>query len=302
MSGNRETEVVVVASVNADYVVKVDRRPAPGETVGGASFELHGGGKGANQALAASRCGAAVEMVACVGDDELGSQRIAELARCGVRMTHVRRVGVHTGVAFITLTPDGENSIVVAPGANALLTPGDLDAARHTIARAGILVVQLEIPLAAVRRALQLAPKSCIVVLNCAPYRELPAQILERVDVLVANESECAGLAGFDVVTVSDARKAATALLGRGVRSAVVTLGEDGAVVVAKDIDEHIPAPATQVVDTTGAGDAFVGALVAELSRGRTLLRSVEVATVIGSATTEFRGASVHIPPGLLVL
>jgi ribokinase len=292
--------VVVVGSINVDYVMRVSRRPVPGETVTDAVLELHGGGKGANQAVAISRCGAVVQMVARVGHDALAEGRIADLTAEGVGTAHVSPTeSVQTGAAFISVTPDGENSIIAAPGANAMLTSADIDAAAPLISSAGVLVAQLEVPVSAVARAAEVAAPGVLVVLNYAPYRPAPAELLHRVDVLIANESESAGLTGHSVDGVEGAVRAGKSILARGPSAVVVTLGALGAVVVTPDEEEHIGAAHVRPVDTTGAGDAFVGALAAHLAAGDSLVKAVISGTVAGSATTERSGASPVIPPSV---
>jgi ribokinase len=289
--------VVVVGSINVDYVMRVPRRPAPGETVSGAVLEIHSGGKGANQAVAVARCGAAVEMVGRVGHDAAGQGRIADLAGEGVSTAHVWPTeSLATGAAFISVTPDGENSIISAPGANGALSIEDVDRAAPVISRAGVLVAQLEVPLVAVARAAEVAGHGPLIVLNCAPYRPVPAGLLERVDVLVANETEAAGLTGQPVEGIEGARRAGRSILALGPRAVVVTLGPLGAVVVAADKQDHIAAPEANAVDTTGAGDAFVGAVAAHLAAGDQLSSAVRYGTVAGTATTEQRGASPVVP------
>jgi ribokinase len=291
--------VVVVGSVNVDYVLRLGHRPAPGETVSDGSLEIHPGGKGANQALAAARCGAEVEMVACVGADATGRSRTEDLAAAGVGTAHVRQApDALTGVAFVMLTPDGENAIATAAGANTMLAIEDIEGAAGLIGQARVLVAQLEVPVAAVARAVELAGPETVVLVNCAPYQPMPAGMLARVDVLVANENEAAAMTGTCCEGVEGARQAGRLLLSFGPGSAVVTLGPLGAVVVAPGTDEHVPAPKVHVVDTTGAGDAFVGALAAHLAAGRPLLAAVRVGTAVGSATTEQPGASPVVPEG----
>ena len=289
--------VVVVGSVNVDYVMKLGHRPAPGETVSDGVLEMHPGGKGANQAVAAARCGAAVEMVACVGADAAGQTRIADLAGERVGTGHVRRAtDALTGVAFVMLTPDGENAIATAAGANTALAIEDIEGAAALIGEARVLVAQLEVPLAAVARAVQLAGPETLVLLNCAPYVAMPPNMLDSVDVLVANENEAAAMTGARFEGVEGARRAGKLLLSLGPRAAVITLGPLGAVVVGPEIEQHVPAPKVCVVDTTGAGDAFVGALAAHLGAGSPLLEAVTIGTAVGSATTEQRGASPVVP------
>ncbi len=296
----RSRSIVVVGSINVDYVMRVPRRPIPGETVTDAVLEIHGGGKGANQAVAMARCQAGVQMIARVGHGATAEGRIADLAAEGVGTAHVSPTeGVQTGAAFISVTPDGENSIIAAPGANALLTAGDIDAAAPVISGAGVLVTQLEVPVVAVARAAQVAASGALVVLNYAPYRPAPADLLLRVDLLIANESESAGLTGQPVDGIEGAVRAGKSILARGPRAVVVTLGALGAVVVTANEEEHVGAPHVEPVDTTGAGDAFVGALAAHLAAGDPLVRAVRSGTIAGSATTEQRGASPVIPPSV---
>jgi len=293
-------EVVVVGSINADYVISLQHRPAPGETVGDATLELHPGGKGANQAVAAARSGASVCMVARVGADLIGRTRTEELAAEGINTAHIRvSADAHTGMAFITLTPDGENAIAVAPGANACLAAADIDAAAAIIAGTKVLAIQLEVPMDSVLRAAELAGDATLI-LNCAPYRPVPARLLTRTDVLVVNESESGALTGFAPSSPEDARRAAVVMQEMGPRAVVVTLGKYGAVVLASRVDQYIPAPRVRAIDTTGAGDAFVGAVAARLARGCSLLEAVAFGVAVGSATTEKVGANAVVPAGLL--
>lgn len=289
--------VVVVGSINTDHVVRVERRPGPGETVGGATIELHAGGKGANQAVAAARCGATVAMVGRVGDDHHGRAQRAALDEEAVDVCHVAVTGgVSTGLAIVVVTPDGENSIIVAPGANADLSPGDVEGAATTIAGAAVLVAQLEIPVETVARSVELAGAESTVLLNCAPFRELPASALAATSVLVANEVEAAALSGRPTGSVDAVFDVAARIVGMGPRYAVVTMGRLGAVVVGGGERTHVPAKEAHVVDTTGAGDAFVGALAAALSDGHDLVAAVRYGVDVGSATTAHAGPRAAVP------
>jgi ribokinase len=292
--------VVVVGSVNTDYVMRVERRPHPGETVGGALLEVHGGGKGANQALAAAICGAEVELVARVGADAMGNARLAELNAAGVGTGRVLVTpGWASGVAMITLTPDGENEIIVAPGANGLLVQEDIDKVADLLTAADVLLAQLEVPVATVARSVQIVGARAQVVLNCAPFHPLPEELAGRVDVLVANELEAAALACRSVGGVDDAIEVGDDLRRLGPTAVVVTLGAQGAVVVGPGLAEHVAVPATKVVDTTGAGDAFAGALAARMAAGEPLVGAVEFGVAVGSATTERMGAAATVPAHL---
>ena len=289
--------IVVVGSINADYVVRVARRPDPGETVADAVFEMHPGGKGANQAVAVALAGGEGSLVARVGDDGIGMTRIAELRAMGVGTDQILVTpGAGTGAAFITVTADGQNSIIVAPGANARLSPADLDSASDALAKASLLVLQLEVPIDAVSRAVELVAPSTIVVMNFSPASELPGVLMRRVDVLVANEGEAAWLSGDEVSSPQEALRAAKNIRELGIEVVVVTLGPAGAVVVGDDLAVHVPAPKVDVVDTTGAGDAFVGALAVSLALSLDLSEAVEMAVMAGSMTTQRVGAQPLMP------
>jgi len=289
--------VVVVGSINQDQVLAVGHRPAPGETVTDAVLAIHAGGKGANQAVAAARRGAAVMMVGRVGRDPAGEAQRSALAAQGVDVALVATTAqAATGSAFVTVTPDGENAIVVAPGANAALTAADVEAAGVFISSAAVLVVQLEVPIAAVERAAELAGPATTVVLNAAPISVLPPSLLSRVGVLVLNEHEAAALLDQPAGGVAAASEAAAALLARGPRAVVVTMGPDGAVAAEAGSCIHVPAPAVRVVDTTGAGDAFVGAMAASLAAGATLVDAVTAGVALGSTAVGRPGAQGLLP------
>jgi ribokinase len=291
--------VFVVGSANLDYVLAVERRPGPGETVAGATLSTHGGGKGANQAVAAARLGAPVRMLGMVGNDAAGSSLLESLARAGVETSLIATTDkAATGAAFITLTPDGENSIVVASGANHQVTDGQVEQAADAIRAADALLLQLELPMEAVARAAALAADApTTVVLNLAPPAELPRGLLEQVDVLVTNEHEAAALLDrAPPDSPQAATAAARALLERGPRAAVVTLGGAGAVLATGDTDHAVPAVKVDVVDTTGAGDAFVGALGARLVAGDSLEVAVAYAVTVGAAAVRRQGAQGSFP------
>ncbi len=263
------TDVFVLGSINQDFVLKVERRPQPGETVTNADLSTHNGGKGANQAAAAALLGATVTILGRVGDDEFGEPLVRALEEKGIDTGLVERAsGASTGAAFITVTPDGENAITVAPGANRSLAPEDVDAAADAIGDARVLVAQMEIPVESVLRAVEVAAKrGTRALVNLAPTFEVPRGLLEKLDPLVVNEHEAAFLLGSVVEGVDGALSAAPKLLSLGPRSAVITVGESGAVFASGDSTEHLLAPKVDVVDTTGAGDAFVGALATQLAR-----------------------------------
>jgi ribokinase len=288
-----EPAIVVVGSLNLDLVVRVDRLPGPGETVSGGDVFRNPGGKGANQAVAAARLGRAVAMVGRVGDDAAGRELLASLEGDGVDTAHVRAVdGVPSGAAFITVGQDGENQIVVSPGANARLAPEHVAAAEAALRAAAVTMVQLEVPLEAVAAAVRTAAGR--VVLNPAPVRDLPAELLAEVDVLVPNRVELAQLAGAPVPgTVEEA----AALAGRlPTRAAVVTLGADGALVVEDGRAGHVPAVPVRPVDTTAAGDAFCGGLADALAGGAALQDAARWAVRVAAAACTRPGAQASLP------
>src|SRR5215211_4244870 len=291
-------EVFALGSINQDFVLRVERRPEPGETVTNAELSTHNGGKGANQAAAAALVGASVAFLGRVGADEFGEPLVRALAEKEIDTGRVKRAaGVQTGAAFITVTPDGENAITVAPGANRSLTPEDADAASEAIRDARVLVAQMEIPVQTVLRAVELADgQRTRALVNLAPTFEVPRELLERLDPLVVNEHEAAFLLGSKVEGVDGALSATPELLSLGSRSAVVTIGEDGAVIADGESVDHLPAPEVEVVDTTGAGDAFVGALAVKLAHEAPLAEAVAYAVRAGAAAVTKEGAQGALP------
>ncbi|ASR56185.1 ribokinase [Cellulomonas sp. PSBB021] len=288
-------DVVVVGSVNADLVVRVARHPRPGETLLGSTSDTLPGGKGANQAVAAARQGARVALVGAVGTDPQAAVALSALRAADVDLTHVRRVDGATGLAVVTVAGSGENTIVVVPGANATLTPARVDEARGTIARAAVCVLQLEIPLDTVAHAARLAHRhGTRVLLNAAPATALPRDVLRLADPLVVNEHEAATLLGRALD--SPAAAAAHELTGLGVRSVVVTLGAAGLVGHGPDGAFSWSAPVVQPVDTTGAGDAFVGALAAGLAAGQPLRAASAHATRVAAYSVTRLGAQPSYP------
>ncbi len=306
--------VTVVGSLNEDVLITVDRLPGRGETVIGSASATAAGGKGANQAAAAGRLGPGVHMVGRVGDDPAGARMQAALAECRVNVSRVHRTaGVPTGTATIPVeSGSGENLIVVVPGANAALVPGDVDV--PAVQRADVLLLQLEVPMETVTAAAGLAGGT--VVLNPAPPAPLPAELLARVDVLVPNEHELAALAGVPDTERSPAEVAALARdlmkdlpaphhsqarggpLQGGRTAVVVTVGARGAVVVPADGGPALlqPPPPVTPVDTTGAGDCFCGALCQALSRGQALPEAVRYAATAAALSTTGAGARGALP------
>jgi ribokinase len=279
-----ESEVVVVGSLNQDITVATDRRPEGGETVLGSSVATASGGKGANQAVAVARAGARVAMVGCVGADAAGDALLAGLRDAGVDTTGVRALGdAPSGTALIVVDAAGENSIVVVPGANARLSAADVE--RALVATRPLVLAQLEVPEDAVVAAARAAGR---FVLNASPVRRLPPALLEAADPLIVNAGEAAAIAGSDATDPATLAAAAHVL---GVRSIVITLGGRGACWSTPDWTIARPAPAVEVVDTTGAGDVFAGTLAAQLSRGADPEAALAAAVDAGAAAVQWRGA-----------
>ncbi|MBD8608036.1 ribokinase [Aeromicrobium sp. CFBP 8757] len=288
-------DVVVVGSINRDEVVSVERLPGEGETIAATGRREGVGGKGANQAMAVARTGTAVSLVGAVGPGADGEALRAALADAGVDVTGVTTSpDAETGTAYVFVDAEGRNQIVVAMGANAEVV---LDGSgRSRIRSADVLVVQSEVPETVVAEAVGAAADAGTrVVVNLAPYRDAP-DVVAVADPLVVNEHEASELLGRTVRDVDDVADARDALLLR-CRSAVVTLGAQGAVLVTADGVRHVPSPAPRrVVDTTGAGDAFVGVLAAGLARGLGLRECVEAAAAAGSLSVESPGAGSGYP------
>lgn len=292
-------DVVVLGSLNMDLVVRTARMPRPGETVMGERFVTIPGGKGANQAAAAARLGAAVEMIGRVGADTFGPTLVTNMRQQGVGIEHVTvDERASTGVALIVVDGEGENSIVVVPGANDRVSKGDLRAARDLLAGAHFLVAQLEVPLPVVRDAIQLARELDLrVIVNAAPARRVDDDFMRGVFCLVVNEFEAQTLAGLPVTEdLESASEAGQALLDLGVYVAVITLGARGALLVTRESSAHVPARRVPVVDTTAAGDAFVGGLAVALIEGYDLVDAVRYATCAGTLAATRLGAQPSLP------
>ncbi|MFD2028759.1 ribokinase [Promicromonospora aerolata] len=291
--------VVVVGSANVDLVVDVPRHPAGGETILGGDLRRSPGGKGANQAVAAARAGGAdTTFVGALGRDESAELLLASLAGAGVRTDTVDRVDTATGTALITVSPDGENAIVVAPGANSHVHIGA--AQRDRIIAADVVLAQLEIPLDTVVAGARARRDGALFVLNAAPSRELPDGLWEQLDVLVVNEHEAADLvdgpAPGGAADVAPPEALAAALLRR-VRAVVVTLGGEGSLVARRGVPAvRVPAAQVAAVDTTGAGDTYCGVLAAALARGAELADAARLAGAAGALAVTRPGAQDAVP------
>lgn len=293
-TGPRRGNVVVVGSANVDLVVDVPRHPGGGETILGGDLRRSPGGKGANQAVAAARAGGAdTSFVGALGHDESGELLLASLDGAGVRTDLVERVEAPTGTALITVSPDGENAIVVAPGANSHVRIGAAQAER--LGAADVVLAQLEIPLDVVLAAAAVRRPGAVLALNAAPSRDLPDEMWAVLDLLVVNEHEALDLAG--AAAADDAVERLAAILLERVPAVVVTLGGAGCLVAQRgDAPVRVPAPRVDAVDTTGAGDTFCGVLAAALAGGATLVDAARTASFAGALAVTRPGAQDAVP------
>ena len=281
----------MVGSVNGDVTFEVERLPRPGETVVGSGHYVTPGGKGANQAVAAARLGAKATLIGMVGEDNDGTRLLDGLEAEGIDTNAVTRIGTRTGTAFITVDSDAENTIVVSPGANADLSPERLEAHSAILSGAKVVLAQFEVPLETVLRSAQLT--TGLFILNPAPALPVPADLLERVDILIVNRSELAVLTGSDEPgDIESAAKLAQTLS----KQTVVTLGSDGAILVDPEGWIHHAAVVVDAVDPTGAGDTFCGAIAAQLSRGVSLADSIPFAVAAGALAVTKVGAQAAMP------
>jgi len=289
-------DIIVVGSMNADLVVRASRFPGPGETISGEDLQIIPGGKGANQAVAAARQGAAVAMVGHVGNDSFGPQLINNLKRNNVNTSHIKvDPQSATGTAIIVVDANGQNSIVLSPGGNGKVSPAevrDISFSDHKL-----LLLQLEIPVETVSAAARGARESDLHLLfNPAPARPLPKELISLPDFILPNESELSLLTDQTVKDLASAEKAAKTLLERGAQNVIVTLGANGALVVTQDMTKHVPAFEVKVVDTTAAGDAFIGGFASALLQNRPLEEAVRYGCACGAlAATKF-GAQPSLP------
>jgi ribokinase len=290
--------IVVVGSSNTDMVVQVPSLPAAGETVLGESLVIAAGGKGANQAVAAARLGADVTFVCRLGTDMFGERSLEGLKKEGLHTQHVVRDETNpSGVALIMVEERAENLIAVAPGANGRLSVEDVDAARDAIAEAGVLLLQLEIPLDAVRRAAHLGRRAgAVVILNPAPARPLDEELLREISILTPNAGEAKMLTGIEPNDPESCRRAAGFLRERGVETAIITLGEKGAFLSTDDHVGLVPGRSVEAVDTTAAGDAFNGALAHALASRGELPSAVDFANRAAALSVTRLGAQPSLP------
>lgn len=294
-----DSNVCVVGAANIDLISYVPRLPELGETLHGTEFRMGYGGKGANQAVMAAKLGASVSMVTKLGRDTFGEGTLENFRAVGVDTRFVSFTEeASSGVAPIFVDPAGRNAIVIVTGANDLLTAEEIERARPAMRRAGAVVCQLEIPLATTLLALRAARgEGTPTIVNPAPARaDLPDELLELSDVFCPNQGEAALVSGRPVDTVDDAEAAAHDLLDRGARAVVITLGEDGCLVADREGAEHVEGMAVDAVDSTGAGDAFVGALACFLARGDSLRDGASWANRVAALSVMGRGTQTSYP------
>jgi ribokinase len=291
-------KVVVVGSSNMDIFCYTDHLPEPGETLIGDRCWMALGGKGANQAVAARLLGAKVIMVGRVGDDLFGRRILDNLGSHDVVCDHIRvEKETGSGVAVILVDKQAENSLVVGPGANMRIAPADVEAAARELRAADVLLMQLEIPLDAIQRAVDIAHEGdALCVLNPAPACPLPDRILEKVHLLTPNQSEAKVLTDIAAHTLEGAEAAGRALLNKGVRTVIITLGAGGALIVRPGETTHVGGVSVDAVDTTGAGDAFTAGLAVALAEGKTLEQATRFANLAGALSTTKPGAMPSLP------
>ena len=293
-------KIIVVGSCNTDMVIRVDHLPEPGETIIGHDFITNQGGKGANQAMAVKRLGGETAFIARLGNDDFGAKSLRLLTEEGIDTSFVRLTdGVSTGVALIPVDDKGENSIIVSSGANALLSPLDIEEAEPLFEKASILLMQLETPVPTLISAARLAKQfGAKVVLNPAPYPKepLPIELLELVDIITPNETEAAGMSGVKVIDEDSALKAICEIQKQGVGNVIITAGASGAYTSTEGQLVRIPSEKVKVVDTTAAGDTFCGALCVALSKGTDMVQAIRFANKAASLSVTRLGAWMSIP------
>jgi ribokinase len=294
----KSKKIIVVGSSNMDMVVKTDHIPVPGETVLSGSFFMNPGGKGANQAVTVARLGGNISFVSKLGNDVFGKQFSQLFNDEGIDTSFILADDEFpSGVALITVDQAGENSIVVASGANAYLNSTDIEPALDQIAQADIMLVQLEIPMETVRFVINYAAsKSTRVILNPAPANIITQDVLNNVFILTPNKTEAGMLSGIDVTDIESAKEAAKIICQKGVKNVVVTMGALGAVVCQQGLCSVLPAPVVETIDTTAAGDVFNGALAVALLEEKDLEEAVAFANEAAAISVTRLGAQSSIP------
>jgi ribokinase len=291
--------IVILGVFVADTAYRAARQPRVGETLFGTSFKLGPGGKGSNQAVAAGKLGGDVTFLTRLGRDPFAEMAVATWKAVGVKPAVIETPESYTGAAYIFVEEaTGDNAIIVSPGAASLISAADVDAHAHLIRAAGVFVTQLEQPVEAAMRGLEIAREAgATTILNPAPVAALPPEIFALCDHVTPNETEAEGLTGIAVASVDDARRAADRIIAMGARNVVVTLGEKGALLHGGGVSEHVPAfRAGQVVETTGAGDAFNGGMAYALALGRTPIEAVRFGSAVAGISVTRAGTAPSMP------
>ncbi|EOD01781.1 ribokinase [Caldisalinibacter kiritimatiensis] len=292
------SDITVIGSLNMDLVATVKNMPKVGETLIGKELKQIPGGKGANQAVAAARLGAKVSMIGKVGDDGFGKNLMDSMNSDGIDTKYIKREeNTSTGVALITVNDEGDNSIVVIPGANFKVTKEDIDKATEAIEGSKIVLLQLEIPIDVVKYSLKKAKTlGKYTILNPAPAQNLDDEIIENVDLLIPNETELEILSGIEIKQEEDILNASRKLIKKGVKELIVTMGGKGCLYINKDIVKKYKAHKVQVVDTTAAGDSFTAAVSVQLSKKESIDKAIEFAMKVGALTVTKEGAQSSLP------
>jgi ribokinase len=291
-------EIFVIGSLNMDLVVRTTRLPQAGETLAGSEFHLIPGGKGANQAVAASRSGANTHMIGSVGDDAFGEIMLESLRNANVDVNGVSRLnGISTGTATIIVEESGENRIIIIPGANGRVTYDLVEQKWDLIARSDMVILQHEIPLTTVHSIIKNCQQQNIpVLLNPAPMYPIPMDILSAMDTLVVNEAEAANLTEISIGGLDSAKESARKIFQSGVKTVIITLGENGAILLNKNGSIYHPGYKIPVVDTTAAGDTFVGGYAASITEGKSSTKALEYACAASAIAVMKLGAQTSIP------
>jgi ribokinase len=292
------SKIVVIGSSNTDMVIKAERLPLPGETIIGEKFMMTPGGKGANQSVAAIRMGGEVAFIAKTGNDLFGKQSVELYKSEGINTEYIFSDAENpSGVALISVDAHGENCILVAPGANGTLSVKDVEKAKSVIENAEILLMQLEIPIETVEYAAKIAAEKGVkVVLNPAPAQKLSEDLLKRIDIIIPNKTEAELLTGIHAHDLASARKAADLIHEKGVKTVIITLGSEGALIKENGQYHEIAAKKVKAVDTTAAGDTFCGTLCVGLSEGMSMVEAVKMACKACAIAVTRMGAQASIP------
>lgn len=293
-----EQKIVVIGSTNTDMVIKTRSFPLPGETLLGGEFFMNPGGKGANQAVAAVRLGGHVTFVAKIGNDLFGRQALEQFEKEGINTDYIMSdLDNASGVALITVDGSGENTIVVAPGANGNLTIEDIKNSKDEIEKAQVILIQLEIPMETVVYAIKISSEmGKKVILNPAPAQQFSDAVFKHIFIFTPNETEAETYSGIKVNDKTTAEKAAEVLKSKGIKNIVITLGAKGAYVSTDEVSELFPAPKVEAKDTTAAGDVFSGALAVAIAKGNTIVEAVKFSLLAASLAVTKMGAQSSAP------